>query len=337
MVTGMDPAAVDDETMLHGAVDFLVKSEITPNLLERSIRYAVLRSADVREARRTRARYELAIHGAREAVWEWDLTAGRVWISKELWALLGDRSPGRWVPNGDAFRRVVDDDQEVLQKRLDSLQRGGGGHFVFAVNMVDCEGLPVPVEWRGVTVREGERVTLAGVASVAQARGVVARPSTDLTSGVRAQVQARRRLEQLDGLHDAIRTAQSRIVQALHGEALGDPGPSLEELLRRSLDLTGSPAGFIGVARARSEGEVLEAYAVDEVGRFTEPVAFPLARFEERVGDAPRRGRPSINEPGPEGLFPRAWGVYERLLTLPIVLGGRFVGVVGVANRVDGY
>lgn len=56
ILTGRDSLEADDETMLAGASDYMVKDEMTPALIERSIRYA-MKQADAQKeiSRRTQA------------------------------------------------------------------------------------------------------------------------------------------------------------------------------------------------------------------------------------------------------------------------------------------
>ena len=51
VLTGLGDRAVDIEATRAGAADYLVKGEVTPALLERTIRYAMRRHADMRALR----------------------------------------------------------------------------------------------------------------------------------------------------------------------------------------------------------------------------------------------------------------------------------------------
>ena len=62
MLTGQGGYDVDIEAMKAGAADFLIKGQITPDLLERSIRYSIAQKQTDLELRRHRDRLEQLVH-----------------------------------------------------------------------------------------------------------------------------------------------------------------------------------------------------------------------------------------------------------------------------------
>lgn len=136
MLTGQSDRETDLAAMEAGAVDFLVKSELTPALLERSIRYAAQRKRSeslLREReealRQSEERYALAARGSNDGLWDWDLTRGTVYFSPRWKQLLGyadheiDSHVGEWLG------RVHLDDRVALEAALAAHCRGETAHL----------------------------------------------------------------------------------------------------------------------------------------------------------------------------------------------------------------
>jgi diguanylate cyclase (GGDEF)-like protein/PAS domain S-box-containing protein len=87
------------------------------------------RQAAQEAVRRSEERYALAVRGANDGLWDWDLRAGRVYFSERWHHLLGldpgalGQSPDEW------FSRVHPEDLPQLTTRLDAHLSGASEHF----------------------------------------------------------------------------------------------------------------------------------------------------------------------------------------------------------------
>jgi PAS domain S-box-containing protein len=73
LLTGKGNSAIDKQAMQMGAVDYLIKSELTAEKLERSIRYALERSASTKALRANERKYRNIFEKSKEAVFTTDL------------------------------------------------------------------------------------------------------------------------------------------------------------------------------------------------------------------------------------------------------------------------
>ncbi len=74
LLTGKGNSAIDKQAMQMGAVDYLIKSELTPEKLERCIRYALERSASTKALRANERKYRSIFEKSKEAVFTTDLS-----------------------------------------------------------------------------------------------------------------------------------------------------------------------------------------------------------------------------------------------------------------------
>jgi len=74
LLTGKGNSAIDKQAMQMGAVDYLIKSELTAEKLERCIRYALERAASTKALRANERKYRNIFEKSKEAVFTADLS-----------------------------------------------------------------------------------------------------------------------------------------------------------------------------------------------------------------------------------------------------------------------
>jgi PAS domain S-box-containing protein len=116
VLTGINNRDIDLEAMEAGAVDFLVKGELTAGMLERSIRYAMQRSRAEESLRKTASGLAKAQMIAHIGNWEWNIRSnGMIW-SDEIYRIFG-LYPQAFEASYEAFLRIVHPDDRALVNR----------------------------------------------------------------------------------------------------------------------------------------------------------------------------------------------------------------------------
>ena len=187
---------LDDEEMAlaavrEGAQDYLVKRQVDNDLLLRSIRYAIGRMHAERALWVSEERYALAVNGANDGIWDWDLVTGTAYFSPRWKAMLGLRPEEVGNSIEEWFSRVHPDDGSGLRKALDSHVAGNHAHFQHEHRIIGKDRAPIWVLARGLAVCDanGRATRMAG-------------SLTDITARKRAE-------EQL--LHDALYDALTQL------------------------------------------------------------------------------------------------------------------------------
>ncbi|MBI1373094.1 MAG: response regulator [Phycisphaera sp.] len=193
VLTGVEDDELGTRLIRAGAHDYLVKGQITEQVLGRAIRYAIERHAIGAELRRVRdelenrvaertaelerinaflreeisekhrlaeslwkseERLELAVRGTSEGVWDWDMAHDKVWFSQRFKELLG-HGDDAFADGFEAVMQLVHpDDIERARRAMDSHLKHREPYDV-ELRMRVIDGSYRWFNIRGATVRDG--------------------------------------------------------------------------------------------------------------------------------------------------------------------------------------
>jgi diguanylate cyclase (GGDEF)-like protein/PAS domain S-box-containing protein len=168
LLTGNDDIDVDVRAMEAGAADYLVKGQFEGRLLERSIRYAIgfaiERQRTLEALRQSEERFALAVRGANDGLWDWDLKTDRVYYAPRWKSILGyddnqvGDSPNEW------FSRIHALDAKRVEVEVAEHLGGNSPHLQTEHRMLHEDGSYRWVLTRGLAVRDdqGKAIRMAG-------------------------------------------------------------------------------------------------------------------------------------------------------------------------------
>jgi diguanylate cyclase (GGDEF)-like protein/PAS domain S-box-containing protein len=196
VLTSLDDNELAVQAVREGAQDYLIKREADTRLLVRSILYAIERQTTEDALRDSEERYALAVRGANDGLWDWDLEADVVFFSPRWKSMLGFEvedvgdSPREWID------RIHPDDRPPFRRHLAAHLGGASEQLEFEHRMRNAAGEYLWVLARGVAVRDesGKPYRMAG-------------SQTDITARKRAEHQL-----QHDALHDGLTGLANRVL-----------------------------------------------------------------------------------------------------------------------------
>jgi len=171
MLTGHQDTQTAVELMKAGAADYLVKSALTPERLERSVRHAVRVHRAEMQARHAEAalreeeeRYRLVTRATNDVIWDWDLGAGEVLWSDALERVLGFprgdlRTPIEWW-----YAQIHPEDRERVVRTIHAAIEGGEEVWSDEYRFLRVDGSYAEMRDRGYVMRDagGRPVRMIG-------------------------------------------------------------------------------------------------------------------------------------------------------------------------------
>ena len=292
IVTGQPTYEIDLEASALGVADFVVKQNLDPVELERSIRYAIsFQKAE---------RYALAVRGADDGIWDWDLASDWIYFSPRWQRIVGQ--PER-VREGDPsvwFDRVEPGDLPQLRTAIDTHLDGGTSYLRCEHRLRHADGTWRSVLVRGLAIRgvDGKAVRMAGSLS-------------DITERHIAQARLRH-----DALHDSLTGLPNRALFVNRVD---------QSLERASRDpARGCATLFLDIDRFKLINDSLSHAAGDNL----------LIAFAERVAAALRPGDTVARLGGDEFTV-----LLENVVDVDqaTVVADRILGSVAEAFEIDGH
>jgi diguanylate cyclase (GGDEF)-like protein/PAS domain S-box-containing protein len=188
VLTGQGGYEIDLDASALGVMDYLVKQELDPAGLERSIRYAITHQRALNELARSQERYALAVSATNDGIWDWDLETDVIYFSPRWHAILGRRERSREAPPSAWFELVHERDLPRLRAAIDAHLAGQTPHLQSEHRMRHVDGTWRWVLTRGLAIRRpgGGATRIAGSVS-------------DITDQRAVELQL-----QHDALHDAL-------------------------------------------------------------------------------------------------------------------------------------
>ncbi|HEX6938276.1 MAG TPA: PAS domain S-box protein [Longimicrobiales bacterium] len=111
-----------------------------------------------RALRASEERYALAVRGANEGLWDWDLEADVVYYSPRWKSMLGLREEDVGTAPDEWFHRVHEEDREALRRAIDDHLAGRTPHFQHEHRMRHQDGSYRWMLSRGLAVRTADGV-----------------------------------------------------------------------------------------------------------------------------------------------------------------------------------
>lgn len=122
ILTGIDDDEIVLETLKNGAQDYLIKGNVTNQLLEKTIRYAIERKQFEEALIKSKTQLDQAMDVARLYLWEYDVKDKSFIFNEKLWFFLGNEegTPGSYKMKSEEFAEtyIYPKDRHIFENVL---------------------------------------------------------------------------------------------------------------------------------------------------------------------------------------------------------------------------
>lgn len=148
------------------------------------------------ELRQSQARYALAVAGANDGIWDWDLDKDEIFYSPRWKSMLGETEAAITSSPSEWFKRIHPEDLHRMKHDMEQHIQGRSAQFRSEYRMMRSDGEYRWMLSRGVVVRDANGKVLRAAGS-----------QTDITDHKLAESQLRH-----DAMHDALTGLANRAV-----------------------------------------------------------------------------------------------------------------------------
>jgi diguanylate cyclase (GGDEF)-like protein/PAS domain S-box-containing protein len=186
----------DRDTDLAAAEAGISEYVTDPAALERALRYAITHQHALARLAESEQRHALAMQGANDGLWDWDVRQDRLYFSPRWKQMLGYAEPELGDARGEWLGRVHPDDRAALTQALEAHLSGASHHFEHEHRIQHRDGSYRWMLARGMAVRDSQGRATRVVGS-----------QTDVTDRKKAEQRL-----QHDALHDALTGLPNRVL-----------------------------------------------------------------------------------------------------------------------------
>ncbi|MBP7527623.1 MAG: PAS domain S-box protein [Syntrophorhabdaceae bacterium] len=272
--------------------------------------------------RESEERWQFALEGAGDGLWDWDALTGKVYFSRQWKEMLGFAEDEIGDSLGEWDRRIHPDDRDGVYAKLHRHLKGTSSVYI-SQHRLQCKN--GTYKW---ILDRGKVITRTGDGKPMRAIGT----HTDITG--HKKTEERLRL-------DESRTEALLKINQMANRPLPDiTGFTLEESIR----LTGSTLGYLAFLNDDESVLTMHSWsrkAMEDCMIGNKPINYPL-ETTGIWGDPVRLRRPVITNDydAPDIArkgFPEGHVKVKRHLGVPVFDGERIVAIVGVGNKQEGY
>jgi diguanylate cyclase (GGDEF)-like protein/PAS domain S-box-containing protein len=171
ILTNCNEERIAASAVRAGAQDYLIKREVNAALLHRAILYAIERQRSEQQLLKMQERYELAVAGANDCIWDSEAGVDQVYFSPRWNDLVGLPPGTRVARMQDWLERVHPEDIAELERLLYQHPGGERRHFDNEHRLRHENGGYIWVYVRGVILpdEDGQTARMAGsISSIAK-------------------------------------------------------------------------------------------------------------------------------------------------------------------------
>ncbi|HVK97123.1 MAG TPA: PAS domain-containing protein, partial [Flavisolibacter sp.] len=154
ILSGQSDISIALECISKGAQDYLLKDELTPGLLKKSISYSIERKKNLESLRESNERYEFASKASFDVIWDWNIANDEVYWNEAFQTYFGYHLNSQTTGMDEWIKHIHPHDKERVTRNIKNAIKNHRTNWQDEYRFIKADNSIAYINDRGLIIRD---------------------------------------------------------------------------------------------------------------------------------------------------------------------------------------